>query len=791
MIVEGVVVIVTLLAIGFLATRLAVALQVPHSVLLVILGLSSGLLLHLPRHAIGGDLTRVFPDVVLYVLLPPLVFEAAYNMDWGALRRDLLAIAALSNIALLISTIAIGAGLHLVLQVDLLPGLLFGALISATDPVAVVALFREVGAPRRLSTLVEGESLLNDGTAIVLFRVLTALLLAPATSHPLLTGLGSYLYVAVGGVAVGVLFIGVSVVLLRATSTSHSAQLGLSVAVAYLSFIVADHYLGVSGVMSTMTAGLYLGTRARLQFNREAFHGMASLWDFLALCANTLVFLMVGLEFDPTYVLESLAAIPPTLVIVYLARLLSVTITLWPLNRFRLINAIGYRYQAILVWGGLRGGLALALALVLPPALAEKPLFIALATAVVLSTLLINAVSIRPSLRALKLDRLNPVDEAFYCHSLGQVLDQVFEPLHAAARSGSLSEAIVEDVEGTARRLLLSDEVEALPSGYDEAFEVHRLLLDEQSYYNRRLEAEALSGEAWHVLTRSVSNRLAAWRQSGVAALREWQFQFGLERPRWRWMRRLPQELHQLTRTLEVLQNLDTAMRRLAQEHPGSDLVASWEAQARSQLDHLYRLYPEQGAAIQSQFVANTVAASAEHLLSEMADAEVISGAVYARAMSRVHQVHHMQLESARVMLNPSLDHLLRHVPLLRDVPEATIHELAMVAKRRRYAAGTVVVQEGAEGDSFFLVLGGLLEVQGEKFKDLPERPRFFPGSYFGEMSLLFGIRRSATVVAVLPSEVAELDRFTFETLMANHSEVAEAVRQSAWHRLNETESEV
>ena len=136
----------------------------------------------------------------MFVLLPPLIFEAAYGLDFDQLRRELLPLTALSIVALVMSTALIGYGLHWVFRLKLLPSLVFGGLISATDPVAVVALFKEVGAPRRLNTLVEGESLLNDGTAIVLFRVLLAAAAAAQLGQGLIVrGALQFIEVALGG----------------------------------------------------------------------------------------------------------------------------------------------------------------------------------------------------------------------------------------------------------------------------------------------------------------------------------------------------------------------------------------------------------------------------------------------------------------------------------------------------------------------------------------------------------------------------------------------------------------
>ena len=195
--------------------------------------------------------------------------------------------------------------------------------------------------PRRLATLVEGESLLNDGTAIVLFRVMVGLLATGAvTFGVVLHGALEFVLVALGGMAIGCVAILVTRLLLGWTSHSAPAQLGLTVATAYVSFIVADHFCHVSGVVATMTVGLYLGNRARLELSRDALHSMHAVWEFLALCANTLVFLAVGLVVDLHILAGTALLLPATLLVVYLARAVSVVATIEPLHRLRLCEPI-------------------------------------------------------------------------------------------------------------------------------------------------------------------------------------------------------------------------------------------------------------------------------------------------------------------------------------------------------------------------------------------------------------------------------------------------------------------
>ena len=201
----------------------------------------------------------------------------------------------------------------------------------------------------------------------------------------------------------------------------------------------------MSGVIATMTVGLILGRRAKLELGTEALAGMRHLWQFLSLTANIVVFFAVGLLVDPAPLLQNMRFIPVTLLIAYLARTVSVLGTIPVVERLRLSKPISMAYQLVLVWGGLRGGLALALVLALPENFPQKKLFLALATAVVFSTLFINALTTRKVLSFLRLDQLLPLELRDLGRAAELVHGAVFDPLLTAAREGALSAQLVAE----------------------------------------------------------------------------------------------------------------------------------------------------------------------------------------------------------------------------------------------------------------------------------------------------------------------------------------------------------
>ncbi|MBI5528789.1 MAG: cation:proton antiporter [Deltaproteobacteria bacterium] len=786
---ETVLIIMALLATGFLGTRVARIVRLPHSVFLVMTGVVAGLVF---RHAGWGQMDRLaaqFPDIILYVLLPPLVFESAYNLPLSDLKKDFAPIGALAVLALITSTAVVGILMHLALGLPLVPSLTFGALISATDPVAVVALFREIGAPKRLSTIVEGESLLNDGTAIVLFRVLVAAAAAPALDAGLFArGAIEFVEVSLGGVVVGLVTAWLMEVLLNATSRSTSAQLGLTVAAAYGSFLIADHFLHVSGVISTLTVGLHLGTRARLELNKEALHGMHHIWEFLSLAANTLVFFAVGVTVDPAVMAGSLKYIPATVAIAYLARAVSVFTTIPPVNALRLAAPVGFAYQTILLWGGLRGGLALGLVLLLPDGFPHKQTFLAVATAVVLSTLFINALTIRGVMRLLKLDRLDPDDERFYGRTIRLLRESLLAPMVRASETGGISGAIVEHHRGA--------ESEGHDGGgeRDVHFAVNSFLLTERGYYDDKIEDGILSRKAYVQLVESVADRLEAFDRRGIGGLRGWRLERRHESYWARIISRLLPAGHhariaRLTVGLEVLLH-----RRLAVEEalkgvddPEVKAIGKEElSRTIAQLSDFHRMYPDHATAVQSLFLANTMNAGAEKAAQRLFDAGIISAAVCARAREHIEAGHDRAVEEARAYLNPTTLHLLSRVPLFLRLPGAVRERLAANARRVPADPGRPVVSEGEPGSSFFLVTAGVIEVSGSRLREAEHKPRLFAGDFFGELSLLFGSPRNATVTPVVASELLEIDRHGFDDMTREHPEIVAEIRATAAKRVAE-----
>ena len=356
---------VGLLVVAILVALLARRLSLPYTVGLVATGIALAPL----SSRLGPMLSH---DLIYLVILPPLLFEAAISIHWNELRRDLVPVLVLSTIGVVISAVVTAGGMAYFLGWPLTSALLFGVLIAATDPVAVIALFKDLGVKGRLKLLVESESLFNDGVAAVLFALVLAWAMAPATPLGALPAAWALVKISGGGIAAGLL-VGGAVLLLAGRTLDHLVSAALTTAAAYGSFLLAEHF-HFSGVLATVAAGLLIGNVAVLgradfkAFSSREREFVLGLWEFAAFIANSVIFLLIGVTVAKVPLLGLGWKLLLTAIgLVVLGRLLTVYPLCLVFARSRW--AIPMRDMHVLWWGGLRGALALALALSLPPSL--------------------------------------------------------------------------------------------------------------------------------------------------------------------------------------------------------------------------------------------------------------------------------------------------------------------------------------------------------------------------------------------------------------------------------------
>ncbi|MEA2674675.1 MAG: monovalent cation:H+ antiporter, family [Chloroflexota bacterium] len=376
-------VVVALLSVAAVTALITRRLRIPYTVSLVVLGIVAGVLL--PSGTI-----QVTPELVLLVLVPGLVFEAALRLELDDLRSTFGWMVLLAAPGVLISAAIVAIVLNLATGLPLQLGMVVGAMVAATDPVAVIATFRNLGAPRRLATLVEGESLFNDGTALVLFVVAVASVTGQVT---LAETAESVIVTVVTSVGVG-LAAGWLVTRLMRLVDDHVIELTLSLAAAYGTYVLVDA-LRQSGIIATVAAGVVIGTYGRsVGLSKPALEALDVVWELVAFVLTAFAFLLVGLAISfgdllaaaPSILWGVVAILAGRAIVVY--GLLGATARL--LGERTQLTTVPIGWLHVMFWAGLRGAVAIAMALSLPDSFQQRSMLQEITFGVVLFTLFVQ-----------------------------------------------------------------------------------------------------------------------------------------------------------------------------------------------------------------------------------------------------------------------------------------------------------------------------------------------------------------------------------------------------------------
>jgi CPA1 family monovalent cation:H+ antiporter len=376
-----------LLLIAAVVAMLTRRLRLPYSVGLVVAGVCLTFLPFAPE-------IHLTKDLIFTALLPPLLFEAAFYLNWQQLRRNFWVVTVLATLGVMLSAAVTAVGMRFLAGWSWIGAAIFGALIAATDPVSVIATFKETKVKGRLLVLIESESLLNDGTAAVAFGVVLTLASGAQLSP---AGIGLTLFKTIGGGILCGVVVSAAALMLAGQTEDHLVEITFTTVAAYGSFLLAEHF-GFSGVLATIAAGLMMGNSrffGRLsEKGEEAIHAF---WEYVTFLANSMIFLLIGMHevqqnFSSVW-LAVLIAIP--VVLVGRATAIYPCCLLFAKSRLR----ISLAHQHILFWGGMRGAVALALALGLPAELPNRETIITVSFAVVAFSLFVQGLSMPAVLR--------------------------------------------------------------------------------------------------------------------------------------------------------------------------------------------------------------------------------------------------------------------------------------------------------------------------------------------------------------------------------------------------------
>jgi CPA1 family monovalent cation:H+ antiporter len=385
-----------LLLVACLIAMLSRRLGLPYIVGLVVAGFLIALLPNSPDLPLSREL-------IFNVFLPPLVFEAALQLDWRRFRYELPLTLTLAFLGVAIAASVAAAGMHWIVGWSWIGAALFGVLIAATDPVSVIAAFREMGCLPRVSMVVESESLLNDGVAAVGFAVLSAVAIGVSPSAGNIVP--AFLWTLSGGVLIGLAVSGAILAIVGRTNDP-LVEITLTTIAAYGSFLLAEKF-HASGIISALTAGLMIGSVGTRFLSREGRDRVRWAWEYFAFVANSFVFILIGMNVanQPLSELGSVAA-AVAILLVLAGRGLSIypLAALFRGSRWRLPAS----YQHTLFWGGLRGALALALALAVPLNVPERNAIIVTAFVVVAFSILIQGLTMPWLIRRFELGKKQP-----------------------------------------------------------------------------------------------------------------------------------------------------------------------------------------------------------------------------------------------------------------------------------------------------------------------------------------------------------------------------------------------
>lgn len=799
---EIVLILMLLLGGGMVVAGVTRNLPVPYTVLLVLVGAALGNASHLWTPLAALDELHITPELVLFIFLPALIFESGLNLNARQLIRQMGPVMTLAVPALLLSTAAIGGGLWLLLPVDPVTALVFGALISATDPVAVVALFKELGTPERLTVLVEGESLLNDATAIVVFKILLGIALLGAFDPAVLGGaVAEFLRVFLGGALVGIAAGLLFGQLMSRLKVGAAGVMILSLVMAYAGFVVAEHTLHLSGVMAVATGAVTLGAFALPRLPRETVTALTEMWEFLALGANTLLFLLVGMAADYLSIVRQLDGILVAVLLVLAVRA-GVVYSLVPgATRIFGLPRVTMGERHIMWWGGLKGGLAIAIALSIPADMPGRQLILDLTLGVVLFTLLVNAPTIRPLIKALGIDRLSPDEGAELERAVGLARGEAHTALARLSDSGLVS------ARGAGRAAAAVDAALQVSAGAVTAAHQRRRYRKQ----TLRVELEALEGLLkagiipqyvfldlrGEVRRKQDDLSAEAEPRQGVPPPRPANLFLAVEGTLLRWLREHDWAAGMLSRLQgsRTAQHLLKDMARILMaeqalayvrgdggmpEDCRAELTAHYERRIRrfrGQVEEVRRDFPEFFKVFEDAFALRAALARAGGVL----ESERHHGSISAKPFKVLERRLDRAGEAVSRFSNPVAElearALLARVPLLAGLPAASLDEIAAHATTVSFLAGDTIIGEGEHGDALYVVARGRVAVS-RRTPDGREHvvAELGSGEFIGETALLGDSVRTATVRAQRPSSLVRLTRREVRLIGERHPEVEAAL---------------
>lgn len=761
-----------LLALICFMPPLAGRMKLPYSVFLAISGCLLAFTSYVLKWAppILGDFLGIVntfdisSETFLIVFLPILLFETALSMNVRRLLDDIGPILMMAIVAVVVSTLLVGFVVSTASGLGLVACLLLGAIVATTDPAAVVSIFREVGAPKRLTTLVEGESLLNDAAAIALYAVLLGML-TQDRNWEVLTVVKDFLILFVGGGLVGFL-IG------RFTCTSFkwmrgwpAAEISLTVAAAYLSYFISEHYFHVSGVVATVVAGLVVGSTGRTRISPTTFETLSHSWHQFGFWANSLIFLFAAMLI-PKMMQAATWMHALLIVLIFLTTLAARAIVVFGLvpllTRAGIGARVGSRFRMVIWWGGLRGAVSLALAL----AVTEREgvpgdvreLIAVTVTGFVLATLFINGMTLQPLIRFQGLNSLTKKQRALRDQAVMVAAALTQQETDDIAKAELVSTEVRKRVHGIFDRIMAESSSDAQIeqfSGSDRIdlglsilarreFEIYFEILKHQIIDLSM--AETLIGKAERLEDAVRVNGLAGFNAMAARAMRyPRRFRqalrvyeaFGIQR----WL------AHELSQRFVALMSMRTVSRQLLKfaDEKMRDIIGD-EATEQVRHAHQQRLdmivealqalelqYPTYSIWLQERYLGRIARRIERERYDEMLEQSLISGEVYADLSEKVGHRWSFIDQDPPLDMEMGAPELVARVPMLNGLDAEVQRSVASLMKPRLFLPDQLIWKGSIPQFALYVVASGAVKVR------LPDGTHIELGSgeFFGELYLL------------------------------------------------------
>ena len=811
---------------------LAERFRLPHTVLLAIAGMGLGFLgswiiagnikLGALGDAFAGlDTLKVGTDLFLPLFLPPLLFTAGLTIDVRRLFDEVAAVLLLAIVAVLVCIACVAGVVHLATGMDIVVCLLLGAVVSTTDPAAVIGIFRDVGAPKRLSILAEGESLLNDAVAIAAFGLFMGILVGRVSANPaemaaeagLMAPVVVFLREFVGGLLFGFVMARGAMIVLPRLGESDAAIASVTVSLCYVSFVIADDYLHISGVVSVVIAALTVAAYGPTHLHPRQWTALRRLWAQLEFWASCLIFVLASMVAAGVLLKISwlyVWAVAAVSLGAFLARALVIFGMLPVLEKTRLVQPVDTRYKAILVWGGLRGAVTIVLAMVaagneqLPDDISQ---FIALsATMFVLVTLFVNAPTLGLVMHVLGLDKLSRLELALRDRVLAlsrvnvdRQMQQIMRVHNARVDGIAADPASAGGVEIEAPPPEL-----ALDLGERVKVGLVTLCTREKELYLDLFEQQILSRRMVAVMAARADRLIDAVRDRGVAGYEEWLHNISHPDPGFRlalWLHRRLGFERALTESLadrfEILMVSQSALAELSAFNVSSvadllgadaetELAAVIERRQNavdSALKALSLQYPGYAESIQTRQLERAAIRFEAAEYARRVREGIISREVYDDLRQQLAERRSAIGERPPLDLGLELTKMIERVPIFVSLDHAAV---VAVAKRLRAVValpGEMILRTGGPPDAMYFIAAGEVTVKGRAFEVTLKE-----GDFFGEMGLVSDSPRSADVVADGYCHLLMLSRKDFRALLDKRPAVRAEIEAVAARRIAENE---